>query len=124
MSETTIGKKPRRMRSAAERANWVRLFENSGKDVKSFCRENELKPSGLWAWRRELRGKAAPGSEVTRLVEVPQAGPRSAVRVGEISDSAAAMRIGFPGGTQVEVMAGTDARWLAEVLHALAPGEF
>jgi hypothetical protein len=34
------------MRSAAERASWVALFERSGKDVKSFCRENELIPVG------------------------------------------------------------------------------
>jgi len=30
----------------------VALFERSGKGVKSFCRENELTASGLWAWRR------------------------------------------------------------------------
>ena len=48
MNETTIGKRPRRMRSAAERANWVALFERSGKGVKTFCRENELTPSGLF----------------------------------------------------------------------------
>lgn len=120
MNETTIGKKPRRMRSAAERANWVALFERSGKDVKSFCRENELTPSGLWGWRRQLREKAAAESAAGRLVEMP----RAVCRIGEAADSAAAVRICFPSGTQVNVMAGTEARWLAEVLRTLASGEF
>ena len=68
MNETTIGKSTRRMRSAAERANWVALFERSGKNVKTFCRENELTPSGLWAWRLQLREKAVAGSAAARLV--------------------------------------------------------
>lgn len=123
MNETTIGKRPRRMRSAAERANWVALFERSGKDMRSFCRENELTPSGLWAWRRQLRQKAAVGNGRARLVEVPRAARRSAARLRESADTGTAMRICFPGGTQVDVVAGTDARWLADVLHALAPGE-
>jgi transposase-like protein len=121
MNETTIGKRPRRMRSAAERANWVALFERSGKGVKAFCRENELTPSGLWAWRRQLREKAPGGSAAAGLVEVPRAVRRSAAR--EVADSGTAVRICFPGGTQVDVMAGTEARWLAEVLRTLASGE-
>lgn len=119
MNETTIGKSRRRMRSAAERANWVALFERSGRDVKAFCRENDLSPSGLWAWRRQLRAKAAAGSAVARLVEVPRALRDSTARAGEAAESGTAVRICFPGGTQVDVVAGTDARWLADVLHAL-----
>jgi transposase-like protein len=121
MNETTIGKRPRRMRSAAERANWVALFERSGKGVKAFCRENELTPSGLWAWRRQLGKKGARGNAAARLVEVPGAARRSAAREG--ADCGAVVRICLPSGTQVEVMAGTEARWLAEVLRALASGE-
>jgi transposase-like protein len=117
MNETTIGKKTRRMRSAAERANWVALFERSGQSVKSFCREHELTPSGLWAWRRKLRDKAAGLVEVRRSVRRSAAGNR------EIADSGAALRICFPGGTQVDVMAGTEARWLAEVLGTLTSGK-
>ena len=121
MNETTIGKRPRRMRSAAERANWVALFERSGKGVKAFCRENELTPSGLWAWRRQVGEKGAGGNAAAGLVEVPRTVRRSAAR--EVADSGPAVRICFPSGTQVDVMAGTEARWLAEVLHTLAPGE-
>lgn len=122
MNETTIGKRPRRMRSAAERANWVALFERSGKGVKTFCRENELTPSGLWAWRRQLREKAAGGRATAGLVEVPGAVRRSA-RAREVADSGPAVHICFPSGTQVDVMAGAEARWLAEVLRTLASGE-
>jgi transposase-like protein len=122
MNETTIGKRPRRMRSAAERANWVALFERSGKGVKAFCRENELTPSGLWAWRRQLGERGAGGNAAGGLVELPRAVRRSA-RPREGADSGAAVRICFPSGTQVDVMAGTEARWLAEVLRTLASGE-
>lgn len=121
MNETMIGKRPRRMRSAAERANWVALFERSGKGVKAFCRENELTPSGLWGWRRQLGKKGAGGNAAAGLVEVPRAVRRSAAH--EVADSGAAVRICFPSGTRVDVMAGTEARWLAEVLRTLASGE-
>jgi transposase-like protein len=109
------------MRSAAERANWVALFERSGKGVKAFCRENELTPSGLWGWRRQLGKKGAGGNAAAGLVEVPRAVRRSAAH--EVADSGAAVRICFPSGTRVDVMAGTEARWLAEVLRTLASGE-
>jgi hypothetical protein len=49
------------MRGAAERANWVALFERSGEDV-TLCRGNALTTSGLWAWRRQQRAKAAAGA--------------------------------------------------------------
>jgi transposase-like protein len=122
MNETTIGKSTRRMRSAAERANWVALFERSGKNVKTFCRENELTPSGLWAWRRQLREKAATGSAAARLVEVPRAARRSAARAREAADVGTAVRICLPGGTEVDVVAGTDTRWLADLLRTLSTG--
>ncbi|MEA3182864.1 MAG: Transposase [Gammaproteobacteria bacterium] len=116
MNETTIGKRPRRMRSAAERANWVALFERSGQSVKSFCREHELTPSGLWAWRRKSRQQAAGLVELPRLVG-RSAGSR------EVTESGAAVRISFPSGTRVEVMAGTEVQWRGAVLGALATGE-
>jgi transposase-like protein len=90
MNETTIGKRPRRMRSAAERANWVALFERSGKSVKSFRREHELTPSGLCAWRRKSREKAAG------LVELPRSVRRSAAGSRAMTDFGAAVRICFP----------------------------
>jgi hypothetical protein len=100
----------------------VALFERSGKDVKTFCRENELIPGNLWAWLRQMRAKAAGESTVSGWVEMTGGPHPVSPRVVAV-ETGMALRICFPCGTRVEVMAGAAAPWLAEVLRALPSAE-
>lgn len=104
--------------SAAERAEWLALFERSGKPLSEFCRENDLPEATLSLWRRQLREGGEPAGEDGSFVEVPVAQFNAAV--GR-SEAVAAVTVRVPGGLTLEVAAGTDALWLASVLRALQP---
>ncbi len=96
--------------SPSERAEWVALFEKSGQSITEFCRDNDLSPIALSAWRTQL-GAAAPGAGA--LVEVPLA------TLGARPASAAAVTIRLANGTQLEVPCGTDPTWLTGLVGAL-----
>lgn len=120
MSEITNAKRTRCTWSAEERAEWLALFEKSGRGVSEFCRENDLPETTLSLWRRQLRTEHA-GSEEAALVEVPQAQLNAARAPSSAPAAHAAVRIRLPGGVEMEVAAGTDALWLAGLLRALQP---
>jgi transposase-like protein len=120
MNEGTA-KRQRVTWSAEERVDWVRMFDKSGKGVSEFCRENDLPEATLALWRKQLRGPAIPAEE-SPFVEVPSAKLSGAVAADEPIPSVA-ITVRLPGALSLEVAAGTDAGWLAEVLRALqAPG--
>jgi len=102
--------------SAEERAEWVELFENSGQTAAEFCRANGLALTTLAFWRAQLKASVGRGSlEDGALVEVPLA----ALNAGSAPASAAAVTIRLSGGTQLEVVTGTDPAWLSQLLLVL-----
>ena len=113
MKEITMMKRSHQRRSAEQRLQWVKQYERSGQSMREFCMENDLAYATLSLWRREAR-QASEGRQSASLVEV---------RVGSAGAVYGALKIRVPGGVELEVSSGTDARWLASILHALQPAE-
>jgi transposase-like protein len=112
MNEMTRMKRPRRQFTAEDRAQWLDLYEHSGKGVREFCRDNAVCQSSLSRWLRQRRGGADEQNREGSLVEVRVApAPTAAATV--------AARVQLAGGMTMEVVGGTDAAWLASVLRAL-----
>jgi len=100
--------------SAAEKAEWLALYEKSGRSVSEFCRTNDLPPATLSAWRSQQ--KADVGSprdaESGALVEVSAAALLDA-------PITASVRMDLPCGIRLDVPTGTDPGWLGAVLKAM-----
>jgi hypothetical protein len=89
----------------------MELYRASGQTVAAFCRTNEIAYASLSLWLRQ--SKAARAGEAGELVEVPMAGLCSA--------AANTVKVHLPGGAGLEIAPGTDPRWLAQLVRALAP---
>jgi transposase-like protein len=97
----------------AERAEWLVLFEKSGRTAAEFCRDNDLSPATLSFW---LRQQQAPDTgEEAALVEVPMPA------LSALTCSSVAVKMQLPSGIHLEILAGTDLAWLAQLLRALQP---
>jgi hypothetical protein len=106
--------------SPEERAEWLWLFEQSGKTAAEFCRDNDLSPATLSLWRSqmpEVIDEPVSGLvEVTAALTVPARAP--SVPAGPSSGNRAVVQL--PSGYRIEVPVGADADWLREVLQAMA----
>jgi transposase-like protein len=103
-----------------ERTEWVRLFEESGKTAAEFCKDLGLAETTFAVWRKQVRGPVPADLENLTFTEVPQ----SMVEAALAANAAAAMPPGavtihLANGTRLEVAAGTDATWLAQLATAL-----
>lgn len=98
-----------------ERAEWVRLFEESGKTAAEFCKELGLAETTFAVWRKQGRGPAA--AETLTFTEVPQ--PMVEAALAANAPAASAVTIHLANGTRLDVTAGTDATWLAQLATAL-----
>jgi transposase-like protein len=119
MNESSIAKRQRVTWSPEERVDWVRMFENSGKAVSEFCRENGLPESTFALWRKQLRGPET-GGEAGALVQIPTIPLESTAPI--VPPPATAVRVRLPCGVELEVAAGTDVQWFAGIVRALQPG--
>jgi transposase-like protein len=117
MNELVTAKRQRVTWSAEERVDWVRMFEESGKPMSEFCRVNDLPEATLSLWRCQLRGPEKVAEE-SPFVEVPPAKLTAAVRA-EKAGRSVAITVRLAGALTLEIAAGTDAAWLADVLRAL-----
>jgi hypothetical protein len=98
--------------SAPERAEWLRLFDQSGQTAAEFCRDNDLSPATLSFWRQQLPEADAHGSA---LVEIP----RDTLSLSQPKSSAAAVSMTLPSGLRFEVPVGLDMAWFGQLLQAL-----
>jgi hypothetical protein len=113
MTENVMMKpRTRVMWSAAERAEWLVLYERSGQGVAEFCRHNDLSPATLYLW---LRQQGAASDENGALVEVPLA-------MAAVLERGAPTFIGaeLPNGLRLQVPVGTDITWLSALLQSVA----
>jgi transposase-like protein len=118
---TAAAATPRRTRcvwSPAERAEWLALFERSGKSPSEFCRENDLAEATLSLWRRQQRHGEEGAAEDGGFVEIPVARLSAPV---EHTEGVPALIV-RAGGMTFEFAAGTDPAWLARVLRAVQVG--
>jgi transposase-like protein len=101
--------------TAAEKADWLALYEESGQSVSEFCRTNDLPPATLSAWRSQQKGDAGSpiGDESGALIEVSAAALLEA--------PIAPVRMDLPCGVPLEVPTGTDPVWLGALLKTLLP---
>ena len=114
MTESVLTKPRARVNwSAAEKAEWLRLFADSGQCAAEFCRDNDLSPATLSLWRQQQTAES--GTEVPALVEVPAEIVRAAAL---LTASPAQVTVSTPGGLRFEVPVGIDAAWLGSLLRS------
>jgi transposase-like protein len=101
-----------------ERAEWVRLFEESGKTATEFCKELGLAETTFAVWRKQVRGPAPASPENLTFTEVPQPMVEAALAANATAP-AGAVTIHLANGTRLEVAAGTDTAWLIQLATAL-----
>lgn len=94
-----------------ERAEWVRLFETSGKSPAEFCRELGLAESTFAVWRRQVREMNEP----VTFTDVPQ----PLVEAALAAPGPATVKVHLVSGIVLEVPVGTDAVWLGQLLGSL-----
>jgi len=112
--DVTMKPRTRVIWTAAERAEWLALFECSGQTAAEFCRRNDLSLATLYFWLRQQRGTAV--AEDGALVEVPLA-------VTPVPDRTAAAHVvglQLPSGLRLQVPVGVDTAWLGALLQSLA----
>ena len=119
MTEALMLMKPRSRCTwtAAERAEWLALFQRSGQTAAEFCRDNDLSPATLSIWRQQTQ--TLPSSD-EGLVEVPMptfSEPAAKTPVPTVP----AVTVRLPDGMQIQIVAGTDPTWLSQLLRALSP---
>jgi hypothetical protein len=96
--------------TAQERKEYLARFEKSGLSPRAFCDQEGIREQTFYVWRRAAREQ---GSMVpVRFAEVTT-GPI------EASGPQRTVAYYFPEGGWLEVAAGTDIRWLAELLQAV-----
>lgn len=106
MSPAAVKPRVRISTTPEERAEWVRLFEESGKSAAQFCQELGLAETTFAVWRRQVRDASSAGEVSFTDIPVP------------LVDEPV-MAIVLPNGTRLEVTPGTDPAWLARLLPVL-----
>ncbi len=86
----------RRAYTEQQRAEYVARFERSGLTQAEFCRRVKLQQSTFSVWRRAAGAATKPGFAEVRLVPPGSTCP---------------VTLHLPGGTKLEVSAGTEATW-------------
>jgi transposase-like protein len=99
--------------SAEEKAEWLRLFEQSDQTAVDFCRDNDLAPATLSYWRQQVAD--AEGCEAS-LVEISREALSSPPPT---TSSAAAVTVQLPSGLRFEVPVGLDTAWFGQLLQSL-----
>jgi transposase-like protein len=105
----------RRRFTPGDRKRLMSLFKRSGQSAKQFCREHDVCPSSLWRWLGRDRQSGQEPSRVGELVEIPM----GALRVSDMAGAAVTMEI--TGVGRLEVVVGTDPKWLGALVRALPP---
>jgi transposase-like protein len=108
--------RPQRNYPAQERKRLLRLFERSGLSAKRFCQDRGIPVSTLSYWVRKSRSKVESGA----VVEIP-ADAMNGVSLDERpGESGLGMvEIRLPNQMELRISAGSDTRWVTELLRGL-----
>jgi transposase-like protein len=110
---TTTKPRDRVKWTAAERAEWLELYKQSGQSVSEFCRANDLPPATLSLWRRQQVGASEPALK-GRLVEISVAALNTPPPA-----AAAGVSLQLRNGATLQIVPGTDPVWLGSLVSAL-----
>jgi transposase-like protein len=108
--------RPQRNYPAQERKRLLKLFEHSGLSAKRFCQDRGIPVSTLSYWVRKSRGKVGSGA----VVEIP-AETMNGVSLDEQSGALGSgmVEIRLPNRMELRISAGSDTRWVTELLRGL-----
>jgi transposase-like protein len=108
--------RPQRNYPAQEQKRLLRLFERSGLSAKKFCEDRGIPVSTLSYWVRKSRRKASDGA----VVEIP-AGTmhRSTLEERIREPGPGSVEIRLPNQMELRISAGTDTKWVTELLRGL-----
>lgn len=124
MTETVGAKRSRINWSPEERAEWLWLFEQSGKTAAEFCRDNGLSPATLSLWRSQMPepidGPSGGLVDVTAALASSASAPSPASPPPASASSSDRAVVQLPSGWRIEVPIGADAAWVREMLQTLA----
>ena len=107
---------------------WRQIIErqrSSGQGVSAFCRDNGIKPSSFFAWRRRLAG-GDTGTGVGKFIEVKTSAARgkplpSSVKDddGLAADASSSIELRLVCGHRLLVRRGFDRQLLLDLLDVL-----
>jgi transposase-like protein len=90
----------------------LRACERSGQTMKDYAQHHDLSIGTFYAWKKTLRRKGALG---TYLSAAPSLFQKVALQ-----NHSGALRLVLPTGLSLEIAAGTDPRWVAQLIGALS----
>lgn len=96
-------------------ARRVAAFERSEQTRGAWCAEQGVNANTLDYWRRKLK----LGSTALVPIVIEPAARVTPVDRSNAVGGAALVEIALPNGTQIRVLPGTDALWLASLLQSL-----
>lgn len=90
----------------------LQACEHSGLTMKAYAQANELSADSFYAWKSTLRRKGVVAS-------APAEASALFAEARVLDERRGALRARLPGGTVLEFDAGTDPRWVAQLVRAL-----
>jgi hypothetical protein len=90
----------------------LRTCERSGQTMKDYAQHHGLSISAFYAWKKTLRRKGVLGT-------APPAAPSLFQKVA-LQNSPGTLRLVLPTGLTLEIDAGTDPHWVAQLVGALS----
>jgi transposase-like protein len=90
----------------------LRACERSGQTMKDYAQHHDLSIGAFYAWKKTLRRKGVLG---TSLPAAPSLFQKVALQ-----NSPGTLRLVLPTGLTLEIDAGTDPHWVAQLVGALS----
>jgi transposase-like protein len=116
MNTTLIKARSRVSWSPEERAEWLRLFEQSEQTAAEFCRDNGLSPATLSLWRQQA---AEDENTDSALVQVSPDLVSALAQAPAQAASTPSLSVTLPSGLRFEVPMGLDTAWFGQLLQSL-----
>jgi hypothetical protein len=86
--------------------------DRSGQTMKDYAQHHDLSVGAFYAWKKTLRRKGVIGT-------APPAAPSLFQKVA-LQNHSGTLRLVLPTGLTLEIDAGTDPHWVAQLVGALS----
>ena len=98
------------------RQRLIEQFENCEQSLTEFCEENGICRSSLWRWLAQRRREQMGAGALVEISERALKKPVSSTAVHPV----ASVTVELTTGARLQIAAGTDPTWLAELVRALS----